>query len=171
MEKRYEICKIVIAFVILMRLFLLKFNISFNIQIWEFFLQVMQFRLKKNRNRPSPGKSSSVIFWRRKVILLNLKTGIDETSCPKSSSGEKRFRLVVSRNCPGPRGLKNRGKWLRLDKVISEILKGAQAWPNRVRIFLHKSNLYGLVTWEQGPKKIFGLFWALYYPLIPEIFA
>ncbi len=37
-------------------------------------------------------------------------------------------------------------------------LKGAQAWPNRVRIFLHKSNLYGLVTWEQGQKKYLGCF-------------
>ncbi len=55
--------------------------------------------------------------------------------------------------------------------VFRVYFKGAQAWPNRVRIFLHKSNLYGLVTWEQGQKKIFVLFWALYYPLIPEIFA
>ncbi len=55
-------------------------------------------------------------------------------------------------------------------QIQNGLLKGAQAWPNRVRIFLHKSNLYGSVTWEQGPKKIFGLFWALHYPLMPEIF-
>ncbi len=43
------------------------------------------------------GKSSSVIWWRWEVFLLNLKTGFDETSWLKSSSGDK---LVVSRNCP-----------------------------------------------------------------------
>jgi hypothetical protein len=34
------------------------------------------------------GKSSSVIWWRCKVILLNLKSRIDETNCLKSSSGD-----------------------------------------------------------------------------------
>jgi hypothetical protein len=52
-------------------------------------------------------------------------------------------------------------------KRIGTNFKGAQAWPNRVRIFLHKSNLYGLVTWELGKKKYLGWFepcTALYYP-------
>jgi hypothetical protein len=44
-----------------------------------------QFRLVVSRNWPGPGKSSSVIRWRRKVILLNLKRGFDEASCLKSS--------------------------------------------------------------------------------------
>jgi hypothetical protein len=61
-----------------------------------------QFRFTTSRNRPGPRKSSSVIWWRRKVILLNLKKGFDETSCLKSSSGDKLFRLVISRNWPGP---------------------------------------------------------------------
>ncbi len=59
----------------------------------------------------------------------------------------------------------------RQKNLVENSIKGAQAWPNRVRIFLHKSNLYGLVTWELGKKTIFGLVWALYYPLLPEIFA
>ncbi len=61
-----------------------------------------QFRIMTSRNRPGPGKSSSVVWWPRKVILLNMKSGFDETSWLKSSSGDKRFRLVVSRNCSGP---------------------------------------------------------------------
>ncbi len=45
------------------------------------------------RNWLVPGKSS---------ILLNLQRGFDEASCLKSSSGDKRFRLVISRNWSGP---------------------------------------------------------------------
>ncbi len=89
-----------------------------------------QFRLKTSRSRPGPGKSSSMISWLRKVILLNLKSGFDETSYLKSSSGDKRLRLVVSRNCLGPGksschlpGTEILGNWLWLDKVISEILR------------------------------------------------
>ncbi len=50
-------------------------------------------------------------------------------------------------------------------------LKGPKHDQIECGFFLHKSNLYGLVTWELGQKKIFGLVWALYYPLLPEIFA
>jgi hypothetical protein len=60
-----------------------------------------QFRLVVSRNWPGPDKSSSVIRWRGKVILPNLKRGFDKASCLKSSSGDMRFRFVVSRNWPG----------------------------------------------------------------------
>jgi len=69
-----------------------------------------QFHLMTSRNPPGPGKSSSMISWLRKVILLNLKSGFDETSCLKSSSGDKRFRLFVSQNCLGP-GKSSSGDW------------------------------------------------------------
>ncbi len=70
----------------------------------------LPFQLQSSRNWPGPGKSSSVIWWRGKVILLNLKRGCDETSCLKSFSGDKQFRLVVSRNSPGP-GMSSSGDW------------------------------------------------------------
>ncbi len=57
-----------------------------------------------SRNRLSPGNSSSVIWWCRKIILLNLKRG---------SIGI--FKLTFRR-------LKNPSKWLQFDKVFSEIL-------------------------------------------------
>ncbi len=86
-----------------------------------------QFRLTTSRNRPGPDMSSSAIWWRRKVIFVNLKSGFDKTSCLKSPSGDKRSRLVVSRNCPGAckslLGTEKSRNWLWLDKVISEILK------------------------------------------------
>ncbi len=78
-----------------------------------------RFRLMTSRNWPGPGKSSSVIWGRRKVILLKLPKVI--------------FRGQAIPACPKPeligifkltfRGLKNPGKWLWLDKFISEILK------------------------------------------------
>ncbi len=70
----------------------------------------IKFRLTTSWNWPGPGKSSSVIWWRRKVILLNLERGFDETSYLKSSSWDKQFRLVVSRNSPGP-GQSSSGDW------------------------------------------------------------
>ncbi len=63
-----------------------------------------------SRNRPGPGKSSSGIRWRRKVILPNLQRGFDVASCLKSSSGDTRFRLVVSRNWPDS-GKSSYGDW------------------------------------------------------------
>ncbi len=39
-----------------------------------------------------------------------MKRGFDEASCLKSSSGDKRFRLVVSRNWSGP-GKSSSGDW------------------------------------------------------------
>jgi hypothetical protein len=42
--------------------------------------------------------------------LLNLQRGFDEASSLKSSSGDKRFRLVVSRNRPDP-GKSSSGDW------------------------------------------------------------
>ncbi len=60
--------------------------------------------------------------------------------------------------------------WCSLNKILV-FLKGLKHDQIEYGFFLHKSNLYGLVTWELGQKKIFGLVWALYYPLLPEIFA
>jgi hypothetical protein len=75
-----------------------------------------------SRSQPGPGKSSSVIKWHRKVILLNLKSGFDETSCLKSSSRDKQFKLVESLNCPGPishlPGTENSQKSLKLLKKV-----------------------------------------------------
>jgi hypothetical protein len=64
------------------------------------------------RNRPGLSKSYSVICWRWKeiLLLLDIKSGFDETSWLMSPSGDMRFRLVVSRNCPGPDQLYS-GDW------------------------------------------------------------
>ncbi len=89
-----------------------------------------QNRLVINRNWPGPGKSSSVIQWRRKVILLNLKRGFAET---RNQLPKVIFRGLAIPACPKPKftgifkltfwGLKNCGQWLWLDTVFSEILQ------------------------------------------------
>ncbi len=70
-----------------------------------------RFWLTTSRNRTGPDKSSPAICdairWLTGAWLI--------PACRKPESA--RFRLVIFRE------LKNRGKWLWLDKVISEIIK------------------------------------------------
>ncbi len=113
-----------------------------------------QFRLVLSRNWPGPGKSSSGVTKSWKMTYLGLansglwQAGICLSPVSHLAKSEKMiwwnqlskviFRGQAIPACRKPelvrpwyvifRGRKNRGKWLWLDKVISEILKGAQVW-------------------------------------------
>ncbi len=100
--------------------------------------RMMTYREQQNNERWLTGAwliPAYVIWWRRKVILLNLKGGVDETSCLKSFSGDKWFRLAVSQNWPGP-GKTSSGDW----KITVTYLK---------RIALVSSNLESWTNWER----------------------
>ncbi len=53
---------------------------------------------------PIPAYDKPDLACPQSVILLNLQRGFGEASSLKSSSGDKRFRLVVNRNWPGDPG-------------------------------------------------------------------
>ena len=59
-----------------------------------------QFWLMTSWNGLGPAKSHLIFL--DLVILVNLEKGSDETSCLRTSSWDKQFRLVLSRNWPGP---------------------------------------------------------------------